>query len=60
MLPRFYASLRWGTRPLSTSGLSTTRNFEAERLAAHLWQQVVDERAPEHVEKTGSNPTIDA
>ena len=26
MLPRFYASLLWGTRPLSTSGLSTTRN----------------------------------
>ena len=28
-------------------------------LAAHLLQQFVDERAPEHVEKTGSNPSID-
>jgi len=27
---------------------------------AHLWQQVVDERASEHVEKVGSNPTMDA
>ena len=34
--------------------------IEAERLAAHLWQQVVDERAPEHVEKVGSNPSMDA
>ena len=29
-------------------------------LAAHLLQQSVDERAPEHVEKTASNPSIDA
>jgi hypothetical protein len=28
-------------------------------LAAHLLQQSVDERAPEHVEKAGSNPSID-
>jgi len=34
--------------------------IKAERLAAHLWQQVVDERAPEHVEKVGSNPSMDA
>ena len=34
--------------------------IKAERLAAHLWQQVVDERASEHVEKVGSNPTMDA
>ena len=26
MLPRLYISLGWGSRPLSTSGLSTTRN----------------------------------
>ena len=32
----------------------------AERLAAHLLQKVVDERASEHVEKVGSNPTMDA
>ena len=32
--------------------------LNAERLAAHLLQQVVDERASEHVEKTGSNPSI--
>ena len=31
-----------------------------KRLAAHLLQQSVDERAPEHVEKTASNPSIDA
>ena len=34
--------------------------IKAERLAAHLWQQVVDERASEHVENVGSNPTMDA
>jgi len=34
--------------------------IEAERLAAHLLQQFVDERAPEHVEETGLKPTIDA
>ena len=34
--------------------------IKAERLAVHLWQQVVDERAPEHVEKVGSNPSMDA
>ena len=28
-------------------------------LAAHLLRQVVDERASEHFEKTGSNPSID-
>jgi hypothetical protein len=28
-------------------------------LASHLLQQVVDERAPEHVEKTGSKPSMD-
>ena len=28
-------------------------------LAAHLLQQFVDERASEHVEKVGSNPSID-
>ena len=28
-------------------------------LPAHLLQQVVDARAPEHVEKTGSKPSID-
>jgi hypothetical protein len=30
-----------------------------KRLAAHLLQQSVDERAPEHVEKTGSKPSIE-
>ena len=34
--------------------------IEAERLAAHLLQQFVDERAPEHVEETGLKPTIAA
>jgi predicted RNA-binding protein len=29
-------------------------------LVAHLLQQFVDERASEHVEKTGSNPSMDA
>ena len=29
-------------------------------LASHLLQQVVDERAPEHVEKTGSKPSMGA
>ena len=33
--------------------------INAERLAAHLLQHAVDERASEHVEKTGSNPSID-
>jgi hypothetical protein len=33
--------------------------IKAERLAAHLLQQVVDERASEQVEKVGSNPSID-
>ena len=28
-------------------------------LAVHLLQQSVDERAPEHVEKTGSKPSIE-
>ena len=31
-----------------------------QRLAAHLLQQSVDERAPEHVEKTASNASIGA
>ena len=49
-----------GARDLSRPLAFQRPAIEAERLAAHLWQQVVDERAPEHVEKTGSNPTIDA
>ena len=32
--------------------------IESVRLAAHLLQQIVDERASEHVEKVGSNPSI--
>ena len=31
-----------------------------KRLAVHLLQQSVDERAPEHVEKTGSKHSIGA
>ena len=36
----------------------STPSFYA--LVAHLLQQFVDERASEHVEKTGSNPAMDA
>ena len=35
-------------------------SINAERLAADLLQQVVDERASEHVEKAGSKPSMDA
>ena len=35
------------------------RLFESVRLASHLLQHAVDERASEHVEKVGSNPSID-
>ena len=54
-MPRFF-----GARDLSRPLAFRRPAIKAERLAAHLWQQVVDERAPEHVEKVGSNPSMDA
>ena len=54
-MPRFF-----GARDLSRPLAFRRPAIKAERLAAHLWQQVVDERASEHVEKVGSNPTMDA
>ena len=54
-MPRF-----GGARDLSRPLAFQRPAIEADRLAAHLWQQVVDERAPEHVEETGLKPTIDA
>ena len=53
-LPHSTAVLHWAALGHRIS----TSSFYA--LAAHLLQQFVDERASEHVEKTGSNPSMDA
>ena len=55
-----FTSRLGGARDLSRPLAFRRPAIKAERLAAHLWQQVVDERASEHVEKVGSNPTMDA
>ena len=39
--------------------LETVTIYLTFALAAHLLQQVVDERASEHVENIGSNPSFD-
>ena len=50
--------------PTSRTALRSTGPLKygpsIERLAAHLLQQSVDERSPEHVEKTASNASIGA
>ena len=53
-LPHSTAVLHWAALGQRRS----TPSFYA--LAAHLLQQFVDERASEHVEKIGSNPSMDA
>ena len=53
-----------GPAPVRPSALRSTGSPNINpsfcSLAAHLLQQFVDERASEHVEKTGSNPSMDA
>jgi hypothetical protein len=53
-----------GFAPVRHSGLRSTGSTKIDpsfnALAAHLLQQFVDERASEHVEKVGSNPSMDA
>ena len=53
-MPHPTAVLHWAALGHQIS----TPSFYA--LVAHLLQQFVDERASEHVEKTGSNPSMDA
>ena len=45
--------------PVGSSG-SPNSDPSFYALVAHLLQQFVDERASEHVEKVGSNPSMDA
>jgi hypothetical protein len=53
-----------GPAPVRHSALRDTGSANIDPsfypLAAHLLQQFVDERASEHVEKVGSNPSMDA